>query len=105
MDLRLYLSEKRSLIDSALNECLPPEDAFPDVIFRAMRYGVLTGGKRIRPILVLAACEAVGGDTAVAMPAACAGGIHDQNVRMPEGRIGGYSRVPALRGFDHHGSL
>ena len=72
MKLDDYLTERRRVVDSALDEYLPPEDAFPDVIFRAMRYGVLTGGKRIRPILVLAACEAVGGDPAVAMPTACA---------------------------------
>lgn len=72
VDLQSYLSTKRCLIDDALSQYLPPEDAYPDVIFRAMRYGVLAGGKRIRPILTLAACEAVGGDVSVAMPTACA---------------------------------
>lgn len=72
MNLQEYLSEKRCLIDAALNEYLPPEDRFPDVIYRAMRYGVLNGGKRLRPILTLAACEAVGGKPEIAMPTACA---------------------------------
>jgi len=72
VNLQSYLSEKCRIIDSALGEYLPPEDRFPEVIFRAMRYSVLSGGKRLRPTLVLAACEAVGGDPATAVPAACA---------------------------------
>ena len=72
MNLQSYLSEKGHLIDSALEQYLPPEDRFPDVIYRAMRYGVLNGGKRIRPVLTLAACEAVGGDPEIALPTACA---------------------------------
>ena len=72
MNLQDYLSEKCRIIDVALAEYLPPEDRFPEVIFRAMRYGVLNGGKRLRPVLTLAACEAVGGDPKVALPAACA---------------------------------
>jgi geranylgeranyl diphosphate synthase type II len=50
------------LIDEGLERYLPPEDRYPEVIHRAMRYSVLDGGKRIRPILMLAACEAVGGN-------------------------------------------
>ncbi len=44
----------------------------PSSLHRAMRYSVFAGGKRIRPILLLAACEAVGGNRQHAMPAACA---------------------------------
>jgi len=72
MNLESYLSEKCRVIDAALEKYLPPEDRFPDVIYRAMRYGVLNGGKRIRPVLTLAACEAVGGDPELALPTACA---------------------------------
>lgn len=72
MNLESYLSEKCRVIDAALEKYLPPEDRFPDVIYRAMRYGVLNGGKRIRPVLTLAACEAVGGDPEIALPTACA---------------------------------
>ena len=72
MNLQSYLSEKCRIIDSALEEYLPPEDRFPDVIYRAMRYSVLSGGKRLRPVLVLAACDAVGGDQKAALPTACA---------------------------------
>ena len=72
MNLQSYLSEKCRLIDETLERYLPPEDRFPEVIYRAMRYGVLNGGKRIRPVLMLAACEAVGGDQQKILPAACA---------------------------------
>lgn len=70
--LQPYLSEKCRLIDQALEAHLPPEDRYPEVIYRAMRYSVLNGGKRIRPALMLAACEAVGGDQQRILPAACA---------------------------------
>jgi geranylgeranyl diphosphate synthase type II len=72
MDLQPYLSKQRRLIDEALEQYLPPEDRYPEVIYRAMRYSVLNGGKRIRPVLMLAACEAVGGDQQKILPAACA---------------------------------
>lgn len=72
MNLQPYLTEKCRLIDQALAEYLPPEDRYPEVIYQAMRYSVLNGGKRIRPVLVLAACEAVGGDQQKILPAACA---------------------------------
>lgn len=71
-DLQSYLTEKRAVIDSALDRYLPPEERYPQELFRAVRYGVLQGGKRLRPTLTLAACEAVGGDAEVAMPTACA---------------------------------
>lgn len=72
VDVRGYLAEKQQLVDSALAERLPPENRYPEKIHQAMRYSVLAGGKRIRPILVLAACEAVGGDLHAALPTACA---------------------------------
>ncbi|MCL6628570.1 MAG: polyprenyl synthetase family protein [Armatimonadetes bacterium] len=72
MILDTYLSEKRELIDAALERYLPSAASYPEVIFQSMRYSVLNGGKRLRPSLVLASCEAVGGDCKVAMPTACA---------------------------------
>lgn len=72
LDFQSYLSDKCALIDAALEDYLPPEDRFPEVIFQAMRYSALSGGKRLRPILTLAACNAVGGDESAAMPTACA---------------------------------
>ncbi|MCL6519682.1 MAG: polyprenyl synthetase family protein [Armatimonadetes bacterium] len=72
LDLQAYFSEKRKQIEAALDRFLPQEDRYPQILFRAMRYSVLDGGKRIRPVLVLAACEAVGGDSEKALPTACA---------------------------------
>lgn len=51
---------------------LPASEDFPAEIHTAMRYSLFAGGKRIRPILVLAAAEAVGGELAKVLPAACA---------------------------------
>jgi geranylgeranyl diphosphate synthase, type II len=51
---------------------LPPESAPPPTVHRAMRYSVLAGGKRLRPILAIAGAEAVGSEAATVMPTACA---------------------------------
>ncbi|MFH1860187.1 MAG: polyprenyl synthetase family protein [bacterium] len=72
MDIIEYLKTNAELIDNALNKYLPPEDEYPDIIHRAMRYSVFNGGKRVRPILSLAACETVGGKEEDALMAACA---------------------------------
>lgn len=72
MDLKLYLKEQCALIDAALDRFLPRETELPHSIHKAMRYSIFAGGKRVRPILMLAACEAVGGDTGRAIPSACA---------------------------------
>lgn len=71
-DLQSYLTEKCRQIDAAMEEYLPREDRFPEIIFESMRYSVLGGGKRVRPILALAACDAVGGSMDAVMPTACA---------------------------------
>ena len=72
MDLKQYLKEQCARIDTALDKYLPKETELPHSLHKAMRYSVFAGGKRVRPILMLAACQAVGGDTARAIPAACA---------------------------------
>jgi geranylgeranyl diphosphate synthase, type II len=72
MDLKVYLKEQCACIDEALDCFLPRETELPHSIHKAMRYSVFAGGKRVRPILMLAACQAVGGDTGRAIPAACA---------------------------------
>ena len=59
-------------IERALEKYIPRQEAFPPVIFEAMRYNLFAGGKRLRPMMVLAACEAVGGDKKKAEPFACA---------------------------------
>ncbi len=72
MDLPAYLRKRTALIDAALDSFLPSEDAAPRLIHRAMRYSIFAGGKRLRPVLCLAAAEACGGSLNAAMPAACA---------------------------------
>ncbi len=71
-DLAAYLAERRQLVDDALAATLPPEDTPPSSVHRAMRYSVMAGGKRLRPILVIAGAEAVGGKAETVMPTACA---------------------------------
>jgi geranylgeranyl diphosphate synthase type II len=72
-DLQAYLQSCRAEIDAALEKILPTSAVgCPAVIADAMRYSLTAGGKRLRPILCLASAEAVGGDRALAMPAACA---------------------------------
>ena len=72
MELKAYLKEQCTRIDAALDRFLPKETELPHSIHKAMRYSVFAGGKRVRPILMLAACRAVGGDPECALPAACA---------------------------------
>jgi geranylgeranyl pyrophosphate synthase len=62
----------RAEIEAALEAALPPESAWPQTIHRAIRYSLFAGGKRIRPVLVLAAGEAVGGARAELVSLACA---------------------------------
>ena len=71
-DLQQYLTARRSEIDAALLAALPAPPATPSNVADAMRYSVSAGGKRLRPILCLASAEAVGGDSRLATPAACA---------------------------------
>ncbi len=72
MDLETYLRDRARLVEAALDRCVPKASARPALIHQAMRYSLLGGGKRMRPILALAAAEACGGTIEAAMPAACA---------------------------------
>ena len=67
-----YLRDRKKIVDEALDRYLPDERNLPESIFRAIRYSIFAGGKRIRPILCLAAAEAVGGRIEEALPFACA---------------------------------
>ena len=69
-DLVAYLSERQPLVEAALEGSVRP--GYPDTIYAAMRYSLLAGGKRLRPILCLASCELIGGKIESAMPTACA---------------------------------
>ncbi len=71
-ELTAYLSARREMVDAALAGILPPEDRPPASVHRAMRYSVLAGGKRLRPILVIAGAEVVGGRPESVMETACA---------------------------------
>jgi geranylgeranyl diphosphate synthase type II len=62
MDLEKYLVDSKQLVDECLDRLLPPDTQEPPTIHKAMRYSVFAGGKRVRPILVLAAGESLGGN-------------------------------------------
>lgn len=66
------LEERRRAIDAALDAALPKETAWPERLHQAMRYSLFAGGKRIRPLLALCACDAVAGSFDEALPFACA---------------------------------
>jgi geranylgeranyl diphosphate synthase, type II len=72
MDLAPYLKSRQKAIDRALYCYLPKATVPPATIHKAMRYSLFAGGKRLRPILCLAAAEACGGKMQAAMPLACA---------------------------------
>ena len=72
MNLKIYLVTRQKLIDRALDRYLPKANTKPTTLHRAMRYSLFAGGKRLRPILCLAAAEACGGKVDDALPLACA---------------------------------
>lgn len=71
-DLKSWLVAQQKLVDTELNRQLPRENVRPATIHKAMRYSIFAGGKRLRPILCLAAAEACGGDIKNALAPACA---------------------------------
>jgi geranylgeranyl diphosphate synthase type II len=78
MDIKKYLQEKKEIVDSALERFFPDrpgpagEGVFPTSLLKAIRYSLFAGGKRVRPILSMAAFEAVGGEGDEILPLACA---------------------------------
>ena len=72
MSTARYLEESREKVDQALDALMPREDSHPARLISAMRYSLFAGGKRIRPILVLAAAGAAGGKDDDALHPACA---------------------------------
>ena len=72
MDLKQYLARRQKQIERALDRSLPRASVKPATIHKAMRYSLFAGGKRLRPILCLAAAEACGGEIEAALPSACA---------------------------------
>lgn len=72
MNIEKYLKDKKSLTEEAMATLVPDGKALTATLHKAMKYSLEAGGKRIRPVLAMAACEAVGGDLDQVMPAACA---------------------------------
>jgi geranylgeranyl diphosphate synthase type II len=72
MNLKTYLTSRAKDVDAALDVFLPKAKERPATIHAAMRYSVFAGGKRLRPVLCLAAAEACGGEFSHALPPACA---------------------------------
>jgi len=71
-ELHTYLKDRAALIERALSATVSSHDGLEARLFEAIRYSLLDGGKRLRPILALASCEAVGGSIDDAMNYACA---------------------------------
>mmetsp|Transcript_791 Transcript_791/g.999 ORF Transcript_791/g.999 Transcript_791/m.999 type:complete len:341 (-) Transcript_791:562-1584(-) len=67
-----YLKEKKVAVEKALDESIVADGPQVEKICDSMRYSLLAGGKRIRPILCIAACEMFGGSAEAAMPTAVA---------------------------------
>ena len=72
LKLETYLKQKGKLIDQALDQYLPKAKAPPSIIHKAIRYGTLSAGKRIRPVLTLAMNDLFGGPKQRALFPACA---------------------------------
>jgi len=72
VNLKAYLRNRQKEIDRALNHYLPKANTKPVTLHKAMRYSLFAGGKRLRPILCLAAAEACRGNIDDALPLACA---------------------------------
>jgi geranylgeranyl diphosphate synthase, type II len=62
---------RKEEVDAELSRLLPPEDAWPATLHRAIRHSLFAGGKRLRPILCLTAAETIGGEAAPALSSAC----------------------------------
>lgn len=71
-DLKDYLKQQTDAVNATLDALLPSAGERPVKLHEAMRYSLFAGGKRLRPALCMAACEACGGTSQYALPAACA---------------------------------
>jgi geranylgeranyl diphosphate synthase type II len=77
LDFKAYLSERRQLIDEALESLLPAAEGPAAKLNESMRYAVMAGGKRLRPIIAISCCEAAGGKSGIVIePAAALELIH-----------------------------
>jgi geranylgeranyl diphosphate synthase type II len=71
MDLKVYLDEKRAMVERTLEKCFTDHKGPVSELIDAMKYSLFAGGKRLRPILCLAGAEAVGGKPEDVLPVAC----------------------------------
>ena len=71
-ELDRWIKRTRALVEKSLRTAVPAATTKPATIHRAMRYSLLSGGKRLRPLLCCAASQACGGNARLALPAACA---------------------------------
>ncbi len=71
-DAAAYLKTWAARVEEELDRRVPEAGAEPSEMYRIMRYSLFAGGKRLRPVLCAAGCEAAGGDPEIVMPAACA---------------------------------
>src|SRR5260221_5052925 len=72
MTLAEYIAQQQKRVDQALDRGVPPDSQDPAVIHRAMRYSLFAGGKRVRPLLAIAAADAVSENPEGVENAACA---------------------------------
>ncbi|MBU4484797.1 polyprenyl synthetase family protein [bacterium] len=72
MNLKEYIKKHQARVNEELKNYVNSYGKFPKTIFDSMNYSLEAGGKRVRPILAIAACEACGGNAEKAMPVACA---------------------------------
>ncbi|MGB8954395.1 MAG: polyprenyl synthetase family protein [Tumebacillaceae bacterium] len=69
-DLKEYLQHLAKQVEQTMDTLVPPASQYPGVLYDSMRYSLFAGGKRLRPVLVLATVEALGGDVKAALPVA-----------------------------------
>jgi geranylgeranyl diphosphate synthase type II len=68
VDIHAYLDQQRQRVDQFLEQSLPDTLRDPDILYESMRYSLLGGGKRVRPILTIAAAQALGYDNDAMLP-------------------------------------
>lgn len=72
VNFKTYWAQRQRKVERALHQAIPPASTKPQTLHRAMRYSLFAGGKRLRPILCLAAAETISGCHDDALPLACA---------------------------------
>ena len=71
MNFKVEYEKRTGKVEEILRQCLPVKEGYQKTIIEAMEYSLMAGGKRIRPILLMAAAEAVGSKGYNYLPVAC----------------------------------